>query len=133
MVEKSCSTHNPGLQVISLFCVTILCGCVPQQGDLKKIEQDFRQTSAKQVQLLSTLREHDLPQLRGELEKTLRLAQMFQARQEQIEVRLNRLEQQNGGDKSSLAQRLDSLDLVIGKILLRIEELEKRLQAREKR
>jgi len=136
MVERSCHIVNRGVQFLSLLYVALLCGCMAQQGDLKKAERDFMQASAKQMQEITTLRESLIPQLRGELDKALRITQMLHTRQEQqgqIELRLNRLEKQNEGDKSSLAQRLDSLDLVIGKLLLRIEEIERRLSGKDNR
>ena len=125
-----------------------LQGCVvAQPADLKYTERSLQQkikqqddqlsqTRARQSQEISNLRDQDLPQLRGELEKTRHQAEELQSRQEdlkhraaQLEQLAKRLERLDG----SLVERLDSLDVVNGKILLRIEELEKRLPVLEKR
>lgn len=75
----------------------VLPGCVPQ-SDLKRTEKDFKnqlsQTSARQNQEISTLREQELPRLRGELEKALHLAKDLQGRQEDFKHRSAQLEQQ---------------------------------------
>ena len=73
-------------------------GCMAQQSDLKRTEKDFKnqlsQTSARQNQEISTLREQELPRLRGELEKALHLAKDLQSRQEDFKYRSAQLEQQ---------------------------------------
>ena len=86
------TTHGVllGLAVGGLF----LPGCVAQQSDLKKTEKDFKQTSAKQTQEITTLREYEIPQLRGELEKALHLTKDLQARQEDLKYRSAQAEQQ---------------------------------------
>ena len=69
----------------------MLPGCVAQQSDLKKAEKDLQQqlsqTRARQSQELSTLREQELPQLRGELEKALNQARELQGKQEDFKHR----------------------------------------------
>ena len=86
------TTHGVllGLAVGGLF----LPGCVAQQSDLKKTEKDFKQTSAKQTQEITTLREYEIPQLRGELEKALHLTKDLQTRQEDLKYRSAQAEQQ---------------------------------------
>ncbi|MDK2743487.1 MAG: hypothetical protein NDI90_11275 [Nitrospira sp. BO4] len=120
-----------------LIHIIILCGCVAQQSDLKQTEkvlqQELSQTRARQGQEITTLREYELPQLRGEVEKVLHQTQELQARHEEIALRLDSLEKQKETHKTDLIQRMDSLDLVVGKILLRMEEVERRLQGKEKR
>src|SRR5574337_299632 len=64
----------------------LVSGCVAQQSDLKTAEKDLQQqlsqTRARQNQEISTLREHELPQLRGELEKALHQARELQSKLE---------------------------------------------------
>src|SRR6476620_6533687 len=76
----------------------LLPGCVAQQSDLKKAEKDLQQqlsqTRARQSQEISTLREHELPQLRGELEKALHQAQEIQKAQDDLRQRSAVIEQQ---------------------------------------
>jgi cell division protein FtsB len=72
--------------VVVAAVVTFLSGCVAQQADLKQTEKvlqqrikqqddQLSQTRARQSQEISTLRDQELPQLRGELEKALYLTQ----------------------------------------------------------
>ncbi|CUS31964.1 tol-pal system protein YbgF [Candidatus Nitrospira nitrificans] len=76
----------------------LLPGCVAQQSDLKKAEKDLQQqlsqTRARQSQEISTLREFELPQLRGELDKALHQARELQGKQEDFKHRSAQLEQQ---------------------------------------
>lgn len=76
----------------------LLSGCVAQQSDLKKAEKDLQQqlsqTRARQSLEISTLREQELPQLRGELEKALHQARELQGKQEDFKHRSAQLEQQ---------------------------------------
>ncbi|GKS65862.1 hypothetical protein YTPLAS72_31660 [Nitrospira sp.] len=89
-------TQNACLGVVMISLV--LPGCMAQQSDLKRTEKDFKnqlsQTSARQNQEISTLREQELPRLRGELEKALYLAKDLQGRQEDFKYRSAQLEQQ---------------------------------------
>ena len=90
--------------VIVMVGFAFLSGCVAQQADLKQTEKvlqqrikqqddQFTQTRARQSQEISTLREQELPQLRGELEKALHLTQDLQAKQEDLKHRLAQSEQ----------------------------------------
>lgn len=132
MCESPSRILSHSVRFLPLFCATVLYGCVAQQSDLKKSEKDLQQqlaqTRAKQGQELSTLREQEMPQLRGELEKAMYVMKHLYAKQEEHQVILNRLEKLHESDKTSISQRLDSVDLVIGKILLRLEAIEKRLK-----
>ncbi|NWF72224.1 MAG: tol-pal system protein YbgF [Nitrospirae bacterium] len=92
-------------------CVLLSTGCIAQQADLKQTERNLQQrikqssdesaqTRARQSQEISLLREQELPQLRGELERALHQAHELQGKQEdlkqrsaQLEVQTKRLEQ----------------------------------------
>jgi len=89
--------------IIIVFFV-FLTGCVARQADLLETEkalqqrikqQDYQlsQTRARQSQEISTLRDQDLPYLRGELERALYQTQNIQATQEDLKHRLTHLEQ----------------------------------------
>ena len=89
--------------IVVLFA--FLTGCVAQQADLlqtekvlqqriKQQDDQLSQTRARQSQEISTLRDQDLPQLRGELERALYQTQDIQAKQEDLKHRLAHLEQQ---------------------------------------
>ena len=91
--------------VVLVMLFTLLSGCVAQQADLKQTERALQQkirqqddqlsqTRARQSQEISNLREQDLPQLRGELEKARHQAEDLQARQEDLKHRSAQLEQQ---------------------------------------
>ncbi|MDX2253163.1 MAG: tol-pal system protein YbgF [Nitrospira sp.] len=88
--------------IVVLFA--FLTGCVAQQADLlqtekvlqqriKQQDEQLSQTRARQSQEISTLRDQDLPQLRGELERALNQTQDIQAKQEDLKHRLAQLEQ----------------------------------------
>jgi tol-pal system protein YbgF len=91
------------MMIIVLFA--FLTGCVAQQADLvqtekalqQKIKQQDDQMSqarARQSQEISTLRDQDLPHLRGELERAVFQSKDMQAKQEDIKHRLAQLDQQ---------------------------------------
>ena len=91
--------------VVLVMLFTLLSGCVAQQADLKQTERALQQkikqqddqlsqTRARQSQEISNLREQDLPQLRGELEKARHQAEELQSRQEDLKHRSAQLEQQ---------------------------------------
>ena len=93
-------------------------GCVAQQADLKQTEKNLQQrikqssdesaqTRARQSQEISVLREQELPQLRGELERALHQAQELQAKQEDLKLRSAQLEQQTKR-LEQLAGKLDA-------------------------
>ena len=102
--------------IIVLF--TFLTGCVAQQADLlqtekvlqQKIKQQDDQMSqarARQSQEISTLRDQDLPHLRGELERALYQTRDMQAKQEDLKHRLAQLEQQ-AKKLEQLAAKMDA-------------------------
>jgi tol-pal system protein YbgF len=86
-----------------LILVTV--GCMAQQADLKKTEQtlqtrikqsndELAQRGAQQRQELAVLREQELPQLRGELERAFNQARELQGKQEDLKQRSAQIEQQ---------------------------------------
>jgi septal ring factor EnvC (AmiA/AmiB activator) len=90
---------------ICAVCTLLSAGCVAQQSDLKQTERNLQQrikqsndesaqTRARQSQEILMLREQELPQLRGELERALHQAQELQGKQEDIKQRSAQLEQQ---------------------------------------
>ncbi|TKB79396.1 MAG: tol-pal system protein YbgF [Nitrospira sp.] len=131
---------------IAVGCL-ILPGCVAQQSDLKKTEKDLQQqlsqTRARQSQELSTLREQELPQLRGELEKALHQARELQGKQEDFKHRSAQLEQQTK-KLEQLAAKLEadsstrylwmqkSFDTQDVKVSARLDELSKAMEALKK-
>ncbi len=146
---------NRPIPLLPMGVMILLSGCVAGEADLRKAEKDLQQqlaqTRARQSQEIATLREHELPLLRGEIEKVLNQVQALRVGQDLLHQRTMQLEQQTKTPDHSTAQvdskdnvhdqinqngfveRFDSLDVVIGKILLRLEELEKRLQVKSKR
>ena len=90
---------------ICLIGALLSTGCIAQQADLKQTEKNLQQrikqssdesaqTRARQSQEISVLREQELPQLRGELERALHQAQELQGKQEDLKQRSAQLEQQ---------------------------------------
>lgn len=103
---------------ICAICVLLSTGCVAQQADLKQTEKSLQQrikqssdesaqTRARQSQEISALREQELPQLRGELERALHQAQELQGKQEDLKQRSAVLEQQTK-KLEQLAGKLDA-------------------------
>ncbi|MDO8355440.1 MAG: tol-pal system protein YbgF [Nitrospirota bacterium] len=103
---------------ISLICALLSPGCVAQEADLKRTEKNLQQrikqtsdesaqTRARQSQEISVLREQELPQLRGELERALHQAQELQGKQEDLKQRSGVLEQQTK-KLEQLAGKLDT-------------------------
>jgi tol-pal system protein YbgF len=87
------------------ICALLSTSCVAQQADLKQTERNLQlrikqssdesaQTRARQSQEIMVLREQELPQLRGELERALHQAQELQGKQEDLKQRSAQLEQQ---------------------------------------
>lgn len=125
----------------------LLPGCMAQQYELKKAEKDLQQqlsqTRARQSQEISTLREHELPQLRGELEKALHQARELQNKQEDFRHRSVQLEQQTK-KLEQLAAKLEtdsstrylwmqkSFETQDAKVSARLDELSKAMEAVKK-
>ena len=136
--------------VIVMVLFAFLSGCVAQQADLKQTEKvlqqrikqqddQLSQTRARQSQEISTLRDQELPQLRGELEKASYQAQDLRTKQEDLQHRTARLEQQ-AGKLEQLTAKLDtdsttryawlqkSLDNQDAKGTARLDELSKAME-----
>jgi len=93
-----------GEAVIIIVLFLILTGCVAQEADLRQTEKDLQhsikkqnaqlsQARAKQSMEISTLRDQDLPRLRGDVERAVNQAQDLQAKQDDLKYRLTSLEQ----------------------------------------
>lgn len=133
--------------LLGVAMIGIVLPSCAQQSDLKKTEKDFKnqlsQTSAKQSQELSTLREQELPQLRGELEKALYLAKDLQARQDDLKHRSAQSEQQTK-KLEQLAAKLEtdsstrylwvqkSFETQDAKVSARLDEISKAMEALRK-
>jgi len=125
----------------------VFSGCMAQQSDLKRTEKDIKnqlsQTSARQNQEISTLREQELPRLRGELEKALHLAKDLQGRQDDFKHRSAQLEQQTK-KLEQLAAKLEvdsgtrylwvqkSFETQDAKVSARLDEVAKAMEAVKK-
>lgn len=90
---------------LCVVCVVLTAGCVAQQADLKQTEKSLQQrirqssdesaqTRARQSQEISVLREQELPQLRGDVDRALHQAQELQGKQEDFKQRASQIEQQ---------------------------------------
>ncbi len=136
-----------------LLVVLFMClpGCVAQQADLKQTEsklqkrikkqdEQLSQTRARQSQEISALRDQELPQLRGQLERALHTAKNIQAKQEDLKHRSAQLEQQTK-KLEQLAAKMDadnttrhawvqkSLDNQDIKVAERLDELSRAMEA----
>ncbi|HEV2173334.1 MAG TPA: tol-pal system protein YbgF [Nitrospira sp.] len=91
--------------LVCLLSPVLLYGCMAQQADLKQTEKNLQQrikqsneelaqTRARQSQEISTLREQELPQLRGELERAQHQEQEILKAQDDLKQRSAVLEQQ---------------------------------------
>jgi tol-pal system protein YbgF len=135
--------------IVAVFA--LLSGCVAQQADLKQTEKvlqqrikqqddQLSQTRARQSQEISTLREQELPQLRGDVDKALHQAQELQARQEDLKHRSAQLEQQTK-KLEQLAAKMDaesttryawvqkSFETQDAKVAARLDEMSKAMEA----
>jgi tol-pal system protein YbgF len=140
--------HAEAIIVVAVFA--FLSGCVAQQADLKQTEKvlqhrikqqddQFSQTRARQSQEISTLRDQELPQLRGQLEKALYLTQDLQAKQEDIKHRLAQSELQ-AKKLEQVAAKMDadnttrhawvqkSLDTQEAKVAAKLDELSRAME-----
>jgi tol-pal system protein YbgF len=134
-----------------MTAIMLLSGCVAQQADLKQTEKtlqqrirqsndELAQTRARQSQEISSLREQELPQLRGDLERALHQAQELQAKQEDLKHRSAQLEQQTK-KLEQLAAKMEadsttryawvqkSLDNQDAKVAARLDEISKAMDA----
>jgi len=88
-----------GFPVICGLGLSLLSGCVAQQADLKQTERELQrkikqsteelaQTRARQSQEIVSLREQDIPALRGDLDKAVHKAQTLEVRQDDLVAKL---------------------------------------------
>lgn len=84
-----------GLFVLTATGFALLSGCVAQQADLKQTERELQrrikqqteeqaQTRARQNQEIISLREQDIPSLRGDLDKSMHRSQVLESRQDDL-------------------------------------------------
>ena len=84
-----------GACVVVVTGCALLSGCVAQQADLKQTERELQrrikqqteeqaQNRARQNQEIVSLREQDIPSLRGDVDKALHRAQSLDARQDDL-------------------------------------------------
>ena len=89
---------------LCVVCAVLTAGCVAQEADLKRTERDLQQrikqssdesaqTRARQGHEISALREQELPQLHGDVERALHHAQELQGKQDDLKQQIKRLEQ----------------------------------------
>jgi tol-pal system protein YbgF len=137
--------------VVIVVLFAFLSGCIAQQADLKQTEKNLQQrmkqqdnqssqARARQSQDISTIREQELPQLRGELEKAVHQAKNLQANQEDLKHRSAQLEQQTK-KLEQLVTKLEtdastrhlwvqkSLDTQDAKVAARLDEISKAMEA----
>ncbi len=93
---------EPARLAVLVLVVTgcaLLSGCVAQQADLKQTERELQrrikqqteeqaQNRARQNQEIVSLREQDIPSLRGDVDKALHRAQSLDARQDDLLAKL---------------------------------------------
>ncbi len=136
--------------VVIIVSLAFLSGCA-QQSDLlqtektlqKRIKQQDDQSSqarARQGQEISALREQELPQLRGDLERVSHQVGDLQTRQEDLKHRLAQLEQQTK-KLEQLTVKMDadnttryvwfqkSLDNQDAKVAARLDDISKAMEA----
>ncbi|MBA5875583.1 MAG: tol-pal system protein YbgF [Nitrospira sp. CR1.2] len=84
-----------GLLALVATGFALLSGCVAQQADLKQTERELQrrikqqteeqaQTRARQNQEIISLREQDIPSLRGDLDKAMHRSQVLESRQDDL-------------------------------------------------
>src|SRR5512132_7199 len=85
--------------------LALLSGCVAQQADLKQTERELQrrikqsteelaQTRARQNQEIVSLREQDIPTLRGDVDKAIHRTQELEQREDNLAHRIDRLNNQ---------------------------------------
>lgn len=107
---------------IYVICALLSTGCIAQQADLKQTERSLQQrikqssdesaqTRARQSQEISVLREQELPQLRGELERAVHQAHDLQGKQEDLKQRAAKLEADNIVRYNQMRESLNAQDV----------------------
>ncbi len=88
-----------GVLMLVVSGLALLSGCVAQQADLKQTERELQrrikqqteevaQTRARQNQEIVSLREQDIPSLRGDVDKAIHRTQSLEARQDDLLAKL---------------------------------------------
>lgn len=132
---------------VLIFLVSLLLpGCAMDQELHERLTQSLDESAqirARQSQEISALREQELPELHGELERVLHQTQELQGTQEDLKQRMLVLEQlvgkggrllterTNPPEKDSEA-RLETHEDLISSLLIQVNDLSKRLKAIEK-
>ncbi len=109
-----------GMCALVVTGCALLSGCVAQQADLKQTERELQrrikqqteeqaQNRARQNQEIVSLREQDIPSLRGDVDKALHRAQSLDARQDDLLAKLasqeSKFERRIGeGEKRSIEE-----------------------------
>ncbi|CAE6747963.1 MAG: tol-pal system protein YbgF [Nitrospira sp.] len=92
---RSAMPSRLGLLALAATGFALLSGCVAQQADLKQTERELQrrikqqteeqaQTRARQNQEIISLREQDIPSLRGDLDKAMHRSQVLESRQDDL-------------------------------------------------
>lgn len=116
-----------GVCVLVAAGLSLLSGCVAQQADLKQTERELQrrikqtteeqaQTRARQNQEIVSLREQDIPSLRGDVDKAIHRAQTLEARQDDLLAKLasqdSRVNQRLGESEKRFAEESKRLGWV---------------------
>ena len=120
-----------GVLVLIASGLALLSGCVAQQADLKQTERELQrrikqqteeqaQTRARQNQEIVSLREQDIPSLRGDVDKAIHRTQSLEARQDDLLARL-------ASQDSKVNQRLGESEKRSAEESKRLEWVEKQL------
>jgi tol-pal system protein YbgF len=107
---------------VGAICTLLSAGCIAQQADLKQTEKvlhqrikqssdESAQTRARQSQEISALREQELPQLRGELDRALHQTQELQGKQEDLKVRSAKMEAESTARYNQMRESLNAQDV----------------------
>lgn len=97
MAHSQRMTRGKAWSLVAALLSVLSAGCVAQQADLRhteqKLQDEVSQVRARQGQEIAVLRDHELPQVRGEVERALHLVRQAEAVQEDLNHRLAQLEQ----------------------------------------
>jgi len=96
---KQAMSPRLGLLALAATGFALLSGCVAQQADLKQTERELQrrikqqteeqaQNRARQNQEIVSLREQDIPSLRGDLDKAMHRSQVLESRQDDLLAKL---------------------------------------------
>lgn len=142
-----------GLQGLLLLVFLNMYGCASRQGDFKQPDRELlrlikqqteeqAQTRARQNQEIVSLREQDIPSLRGDIDKAIHRTQSLEARQDQLMAKLQQLlastspsntnrpqanssQVTNSAGMEKCEAKLDQHDELISSLLVQVQELSK--------